>query len=277
MDLTDRRNHFEFGQNWKDYATTIDQDRLLSAMAGLEKLFPDGLAGKTFLDIGCGSGVHSLAALSLGATRLLATDIDEISVGTTRNVLSPIPKDRWESSVMSVFDMTPEAVGQFDVVYSWGVLHHTGAMWPAIERAAALVKPGGQFALAIYSKTSLDFVWKFEKRIYSCAPTALQWVIRQMFLGALFSAHVLRGRNPASVILTPKSRGMNFTHDVHDWLGGFPYETATAEQLHDTVCSFGFSEARSFRLPPSIGLFGSGCQEFVFRRHEPPPTLDGSL
>ena len=69
MDLTDRKSHFEFGQNWKDYATTIDQNRIESAIEGLRKLFSDGLAGKTLLDIGCGSGLHSLAALSLGARR----------------------------------------------------------------------------------------------------------------------------------------------------------------------------------------------------------------
>jgi 2-polyprenyl-6-hydroxyphenyl methylase/3-demethylubiquinone-9 3-methyltransferase len=59
---------------------------------------------------------------------------------------------------------------------------------------------------------------------------------------------------------------MNFSHDVHDWLGGFPYETATATEIHDRVCSMGFIEERSFRLPKTLGLFGSGCHEFVFQK-----------
>jgi 2-polyprenyl-6-hydroxyphenyl methylase/3-demethylubiquinone-9 3-methyltransferase len=160
--------------------------------------------------------------------------------------------------------MTPETIGQFDVAYSWGVLHHTGAMWR--EMAAKLVKPGGQFALAIYSKTPLDAAWNVEKRVYSGGPQVLQWIIRQTYVGALFSAQALRGRNPMSLVSNTKARGMNFSHDVHDWLGGFPYETASANELHERVCSFGFSEERSFPIQVSMGgLFSSGCHEFVFR------------
>ena len=83
MSFTDRKAHFEFGKNWQDYSRTIDQRRINSAILGVKKLLPDGLAGKSFLDIGCGSGLHSLAALSLGASSVTALDIDENSVNTT--------------------------------------------------------------------------------------------------------------------------------------------------------------------------------------------------
>jgi 2-polyprenyl-6-hydroxyphenyl methylase/3-demethylubiquinone-9 3-methyltransferase len=107
MTLTDRDSHFEFGQNWRDYAKTIDSARIAGAVQGLQKLFPAGLSGKSFLDIGCGSGLHSLAALSLGASSLLATDLDENSVGTTRTVLAAhFPEGRWTAEIKSVFDMT---------------------------------------------------------------------------------------------------------------------------------------------------------------------------
>src|SRR5436305_8094785 len=127
MSLTERESHFEFGENWKNYSKTIDQTRIDSAIEGVKKLFPDGLAGKTFLDIGCGSGLHSLAALSLGAASVTAIDIDENSVATTRELLTKyMPEAKWTAKVASVFDTSPAAFGTFDVVYSWGVLHHTG-------------------------------------------------------------------------------------------------------------------------------------------------------
>jgi SAM-dependent methyltransferase len=268
MSLTERETHFEFGENWKDYSRTIDQKRIDSAVAGVRKLFPDGLAGKTFLDIGCGSGLHSLAALLLGALSVTGVDIDENSVGTTQALLTKYAPDlKWTARVASVFDASPDTLGRFDVVYSWGVLHHTGDMWRAIECASRFVKPGGQFTIAIYSATSCDSMWQAEKKFYSRAPRPVQWSIRQVYMAARFAAKALSGRNPISHIRNySATRGMNFSHDAHDWLGGYPYETATAVELHDRICRMGFIEERSFPLPVSRGLLGSGCHEFVFQK-----------
>src|SRR5215468_8159747 len=122
MSLLDRDTHFEFGENWRDYAELIDQRRVDDATEGLRKLFPDGISGKTFLDLGCGSGLHSLAALLLGARAVTAIDIDETSVATTRATLTKFAPDRnWKTEVRSVFDLSLDD-GQFDIVYSWGVL-----------------------------------------------------------------------------------------------------------------------------------------------------------
>jgi 2-polyprenyl-3-methyl-5-hydroxy-6-metoxy-1,4-benzoquinol methylase len=171
MNLTHRESHFEFGENWRSYSTTIDQKRIDSAIEGLRKLFPDGLAGKTFFDIGCGSGIHALAALSLGAASALAIDIDEKSISTTRALLGDrAPNSRWEARSVSIFEASTDELGQFDVVYSWGVLHHTGDMWRAIDCATKFVRPGGQFAVAIYSATACDGIWKAEKRLYAMRP-----------------------------------------------------------------------------------------------------------
>src|SRR3954468_12138666 len=197
MSLIERETHFEFGENWEKYSKTIDQQRIDSAVAGMKKLFPDGLADQTILDIGCGSGLHSLAALSLGAASVTAIDIDENSVSTTRRILAQHASDsRWTVQVVSIFDAMAAVLGQFDVVYSWGVLHHTGDMWRAIERAATLVKPGGSFAIAIYAATQFDTVWKIEKRLYAHAPRVLQWLARQVYMAALLGRRALLGENP---------------------------------------------------------------------------------
>ena len=269
MKLTDRETHFEFGANWRDYAKTIDKTRIDSAIVGLKKLFPEGLAGKTFLDIGCGSGLHSLAALLLGATEVVATDIDENSVSTTQELLKKYAvNEKWETKVVSVFDASPDSLGTFDIVYSWGVLHHTGNMWNAIERTTRFVKPGGQLALAIYAKTPFDLPWKIEKRIYSSSPAGVQWVLRQSFIAVSMAAKAVRGKNPMLLFRTPLARGMNLSHDLHDWLGGYPYETATVEDLNSTISALGFTELRTFRNPQSIGLLGSGCNELVFVKRD---------
>src|SRR4029434_7889078 len=108
MSLTERETHFEFGENWEAYAKTIDQSRIDSAVVGLQRLFPDGIGGKTFLDIGCGSGLHALAALQMGAASVAAVDIDEISVRTTQALLAKhAPGANWTASVKSVFDLSP--------------------------------------------------------------------------------------------------------------------------------------------------------------------------
>jgi 2-polyprenyl-3-methyl-5-hydroxy-6-metoxy-1,4-benzoquinol methylase len=266
--LTERSAHFEFGENWKDYSKSIDQRRMDAAIAGLQKLLPDGLRGKTVLDIGCGSGIHALAALSLGASSVAAVDIDENSVDATRSLLTQLAEGaRWKVSIASVLDLAPEVVGEFDLVYAWGVLHHTGDMWTSIERAAALVKPDGQFALSIYSATPFDRMWKAEKWAYSRSPRPVQWVVRQAYTAALLTARTIRHRqNPIAFYRAVHARGMNYTHDVHDWLGGYPYETADADIIRRKLSSLNFREVRSFILPKTIGLFGSGCNEFVFGR-----------
>jgi 2-polyprenyl-6-hydroxyphenyl methylase/3-demethylubiquinone-9 3-methyltransferase len=265
MTLTDRDSHFEFGANWRDYAKGIDKNKIEGAIEGMRRLFPDGLTGKTFLDIGCGSGLHSLAALLLGAASVSAVDIDENSVATTQETLSRFAdRGAWKVRQSSVFDLTPADAA--DVVYSWGVLHHTGDMWRAIDIACSLVNPAGQLSLAIYAKTPMDAPWKVEKRIYKSLPPFAQAILRTGFIGVIMAARTARGKNPLSVLKEPLQRGMSITNDVHDWLGGFPYDTATVEELTAFVSERGLKEARSFPMRVSLGgLLGSGCHEIVFR------------
>jgi 2-polyprenyl-3-methyl-5-hydroxy-6-metoxy-1,4-benzoquinol methylase len=197
-ELYGTRSAFEFGQNWKNYSRTIDKKRIDAAIDGMKRLFPEGFVGKTFLDIGSGSGLHALAALSLGASSVTTIDIDENSIAATKETLTRHTADeRWTARVVSVFDTSPKTLGMFDVVYAWGVLHHTGDMWRAIERAAAPVTPDGQFATAIYSTTAFDGFWKIEKRICAKSPLPVRWCIRAAYTAALMVRYAVTKQNPS--------------------------------------------------------------------------------
>ena len=130
----DREERFDFGKNWTKYSTLIDSNKITDAEQSLVTMFqvPD-LIDKSFLDVGCGSGIFSLAAKNLGS-EVYSFDIDSHSVSCTRELKSTYHKndDNWKIKSGSVLD--PEfirEVGQHDFVYCWGVAHHTGAMMKA--------------------------------------------------------------------------------------------------------------------------------------------------
>ena len=267
-DLTPRETHFEFGQNWADFSRKLTETHLAHAVASLHRLLPEGLDGRSFLDIGCGSGLSSVAAARLGAARIEASDIDENSARTAEHVLARFAPDvPRRVRVASVFDLSPGSEGLFDVVHSWGVLHHTGDMRRAVKVALSLVKPGGLFVVALYNKTTLCRAWTVEKRIYSRAPGLVQKLMQAGFVALALPAKALMARRtPFAVIREYQSnRGMNYWNDVHDWLGGYPYESASPAEV-DAMVGPDFVRERAFLVSARLGLFGAGCNELVYRR-----------
>jgi len=267
--LTDVSTHFEFGANWKDYSEKIDDEAIRHAEAGVLKLIPkEDIEGRTFLDIGSGSGLHSLAALRLGARSVMAVDIDANSIETTRKVVAANwPEKNIEARLVSILDPEARDLGTFDIVYSWGVLHHTGAMWDAIDKAATHVAAGGQFVLAIYRKTPLCWAWKVEKKVFTNGGSFVRSLIRVPYIAGYKLRLLLTGNSPSKFIAEYKDqRGMNFYNDVDDWLGGYPYESATEQEIIDFMRARGFEPELVLELHPKLGLFGTGCSEFRFRR-----------
>ena len=61
-------------------------------------------------------------------------------------------------------------------------------------------------------------------------------------------------------------RGMEFHHNAHDWLGGYPYESIDPPGVAAIMGGLGFQPVRSNVRPKHFGLFGSGCDEYVYRR-----------
>lgn len=268
-DLKRVETHFEFGKNWSSYSELIGQPQIDEAKKGLLKLLAaDELRGKSFLDIGCGSGLHALAAAQLGVSRIQAFDIDTDSVATTKAVLTrhavSVP---WKAEQVSVFDLDPKRHGRFDIVYSWGVLHHTGDMNVAIEKAAGLVAPGGHLAIALYRRTRADGFWVREKRWYASASPGQQKAARGVYRAFMRLMYRLRGNDFSAYVTNYKSsRGMDFEHDVHDWLGGYPYESILESELGPMLEGLGFAPVRVFAGEITRGLLGSSCDEYVYLR-----------
>jgi SAM-dependent methyltransferase len=272
-----RGGRFEFGRNWARFLTVLDEDRIAAAERALRHMLRvDRLDGRSFLDIGSGSGLSSLAARRLGA-RVHSFDFDPQSVACTTELRRRyFPGDpAWTVESGSALDPGYlRSLGPFDIVYSWGVLHHTGRMWDALENAAIPVAPGGTLFIAIYNDTgSQAHRWRTIKRIYNALPRAARvpFAVGVTLPGEMrrLAGAALRGR-PADYVRTWTRyrglRGMSRWHDILDWVGGYPYEFATPDEI------FEFYRARGFVLANmKCGGVGLGCNEFVFTR----PAADG--
>jgi 2-polyprenyl-6-hydroxyphenyl methylase/3-demethylubiquinone-9 3-methyltransferase len=272
-DLTQQETHFAFGKNWASYAAGVGDSQLEQARRGLARLLGDDLRNKRFVDVGCGSGVHALAALSLGATEVVAIDIDPDSVATTRALLETHAGGlAWSAHHASVFELDYATLGDFDVAYSWGVLHHTGDMNRAVRCAAKLVRPGGDFALALYRRTFFCDLWKAEKKWYAAADMQAQKRAERIYIEAFRAGLAVTGRSLGKYVADYQNeRGMDFYHDVRDWLGGWPYESVTAQDVDRLMEPLGFARTRMFgKAGVGVGLFGVGCNEYVYKRRTGP-------
>ena len=265
-----RDHRFRFGANWLDFSRTLGADQLTEAEKSLRRLLErDTLAGLSFLDIGSGSGLSSLAARKLGA-RVHSFDFDKESVDCTTQLRERFfAGDReWTIEQGSILDdRYVHSLGTFEVIYAWGVLHHTGAMHKALAAAARLVAPGGLFAFALYHRTMMCRLWRWEKRWYSGASPQAQRRARALYLALLRARFFVTRRDFQSHVANYHSvRGMDFMHDVHDWMGGYPYESILASEVDALIRPLGFACVRATGTPLTIGIFGSGCDEYLYRR-----------
>ena len=263
---------FNFGKNWQRFSIKIDEERIQEAMKSLSLMLGGiNLSGKTFLDIGCGSGLFSLAAWRLGA-QVHSFDFDPDSVACTAHLKNRFYQNdtSWHIEQGDILNGAYlQSMGQFDVVYSWGVLHHTGNMHKALHNVDMLVKRGGFLYLAIYNDSGrVSRRWLKIKKIYNSSPHIIRLLLVTViaFLLEVKRAlgKLLRLENPLPCNdwkNKKKQRGMSVWHDYVDLVGGYPFEFATPEQI------FSFYKKKGYMLYQLKTCGGGyGCNEYVFKK-----------
>lgn len=264
-------DRFDFGANWTHFLKVLNDDRIALAEQSLRAMLGvDSLRGKRFLDIGSGSGLFSLVARRLGAT-VYSFDYDPQSVACAEELRTRyFPGDvGWIVEQGSVLDKSYlQTLGEWDIVYSWGVLHHTGAMWQALENVSPLVCQGGTLFIAIYNhQRIMSPVWLWIKRAYNRLPNGFRWLVLGPALVYLWGPRsiydLLRGKpfHTWRHYAEHGVRGMSAWRDVVDWVGGYPFEVAKPEEV------FHFYREEGFRLEQLQTCGGGlGCNQFVFSR-----------
>jgi 2-polyprenyl-3-methyl-5-hydroxy-6-metoxy-1,4-benzoquinol methylase len=263
---------FGFGKNWTRFLAVVDDRRVEEAESSFKEMLGVGtLDGQSFLDIGCGSGLFSLVARRLGAT-VYSFDFDPRSVACARELKRRyFPGDgTWVIEAGSVLDRSyMEGLGQFDVVYCWGVLHHTGAMWVAIENAIrSVADANGRLFVAIYNDQGWkSHAWWLVKSFYNNLPRFLRSSFAFMVTAVIRSLLIVKYTCKlapmtaiAPLLTRRRDRGMSAKYDEVDWIGGFPFEFASFKTLST------YFEVRGLKLINAKRTTSWGCNELILQR-----------
>jgi 2-polyprenyl-3-methyl-5-hydroxy-6-metoxy-1,4-benzoquinol methylase len=256
--------HYEFGENWEKFLGSIDDDSVEASMEALKSFFSlETFDNKTFLDIGCGSGLSSLSAIKMGAKSVTSFDYDLNSVNACKILRGNYSINNWDITIGNILDKEfVNNLSTYDIVYSWGVLHHTGSMYEAIKKSADLVKPGGLFMIGIYNKKTpfTEIMHKIKKR-YCYSGYIVRGVIKYSYfcLSALYKIIKVRRQFFKDIYNYKNKRGMNYWRDLDDWIGGYPYECATPEEIHTFVQTLEFELIKN-----KVGTSFSTVNQYLF-------------
>jgi SAM-dependent methyltransferase len=261
-------SRFAFGKNWQQFLEKHFSEDAVEAARNhfLDMLGIESLEGKRFVDIGSGSGIHSLVAHRLAAREVVSFDYDPQSVAATRQIWEYSGRpDNWTVVQGSILDQGfIDGLGMFDLVYSWGVLHHTGAMWDALRNVCAMVNPSGYIYIALYNKDRSkqgSHYWLKRKKFYvEHGPLIRRFLFYEYLWRKNIFPKICSLKNPFK--FKTKRRGMSYFSDVIDWIGGYPYEFANAGEVFSLITEEFDMNLRNLRTPG-----GLNNNEFIFVRN----------
>ena len=253
---------FTFGKNWKRFAQSIDDKSIELASSYLQKWLGDQYSKARIIDIGCGSGLFSLAMYRKGCQEIVSFDYDLDSVETTMELCCREGRpENWQVFSGSILDNDlVQRLGQFDIVHCWGVLHHTGAMWTALDNTLKLMKPSSSLLLAIYVKgPSYEKHLKIKTRYNKARFLLRRYMELNYYLIPLFR-HLFKHRKSFSDWNVKTERGMLPWFDMFDWLGGLPYEVASVDEV------IHFCGDRNITLEKLEETIEGGCNVYLFKK-----------
>ncbi len=260
---------FDFGRNWLKFSqAALSEEKISQARRDFAALFQGiELRDRSFLDVGFGQGISLLIAAEQGA-RAVGCDINPRcrEVIERNHVYFPEANDRKVDlvvgsiiegdAVKTLRDRSPDRSGQYDIVHSWGVLHHTGNMKMALKNVCSLVKPGGQLIIAIYNRHWTSPAWLVIKYSYNKFPLLQKPLVALLYPVIYLAKFAVARRSPKK-----QQRGMDFYFNVVDWVGGYPYEYASVPEIEQVLNKEGFVTVRTVRAGVP-----TGCNEFIFMR-----------
>ena len=264
------KKRFKFGKNWQSYLKHLNQEKINNSKDSILKfLNKKTLKGKTFIDVGSGSGLSSLSARLLGA-KVHSFDFDTESVASTQYLKEKYFKDdnSWTVEQGSAIDSEyMKQLSTYDIVYSWGVLHHTGNMQRGLELVEKIVKPnGGLLYLALYNDQGFSSkAWTLVKKTYVKSPFVLKQLIILLSYFRIWGPPTIKDFIRIKPFDTWRKRkldrGMSPHYDLIDWIGGYPFEVSTPEEIIHYYVDKGYN---LLRLKTCKG--GKGCNEYLFEK-----------
>ncbi len=203
-----------YKDHWTKYPLEIQ-----GVLDHLLEIFPEGVGGRRVLDAGSGSGMVSVAFALLGAD-VTGVDITDQCVQNGYKNANRFNVDcRFLKRNLISLDLEDE---KFDIIYSWGVLHHTEDAKASFRSLAKHLKSNGDMIIAVYLKTGISRFWNFSRIFYQKAPEKF----KSIFLEG--GSRILDFVDIFNRLLLKKQRYMMRGTDnyeiINDWFG-VPHRT----------------------------------------------------